>query len=45
MDFDEDKIDEYTLALLYLVTHNTVTPFTMNKWGRPQHFYAVVQLD
>jgi len=21
MDFDEDKIDEYTLALLYLVTH------------------------
>ena len=22
MDFDEDKIDEYTLALLYLVTHD-----------------------
>lgn len=21
MDFDEDKIDEYTLALLYLVTY------------------------
>lgn len=21
MDFDEDKIDDYTLALLYLVTH------------------------
>ncbi len=21
MDFDEDKIDEFTLALLYLVTH------------------------
>jgi hypothetical protein len=22
MDFDEDKIDEYTLALLYLVTYD-----------------------
>jgi hypothetical protein len=21
MDYDKDKIDEYTLALLYLVTH------------------------
>jgi hypothetical protein len=22
MEYDEDKVDEYTLALLYLVTHD-----------------------
>jgi hypothetical protein len=31
MDFDEDKIDAYTLALLYLVTHEN-----MKDWG-PGH--------
>lgn len=32
MDFDEDKIDEYTLALLYLVTHGLEEGFGARAW-------------
>ena len=32
MDFDEDKIDEYTLALLYLVSHDRVEGFGARAW-------------
>lgn len=32
MDFDEDKIDEYTLALLYLVTHERHEGFGSRAW-------------
>jgi hypothetical protein len=32
MDFDEDKIDEYTLALLYLVTHERQEGFGSRAW-------------
>lgn len=32
MDFDEDKIDDYTLALLYLVTHERHEGFGSRAW-------------
>lgn len=32
MDFDEDKIDEYTLALLYLVTHERYEGLGARAW-------------
>ncbi|MBK5275188.1 MAG: hypothetical protein JJE30_09080 [Desulfuromonadales bacterium] len=32
MDFDEDKIDDYTLALLYLVTHDRHEGFGARAW-------------
>jgi hypothetical protein len=32
MDFDEDKIDEFTLALLYLVTHERHEGFGARAW-------------
>ena len=32
MDFDEDEIDEYTLALLYWVTHERVEGFGARAW-------------
>ena len=32
MDFDEDKIDEFTLALLYLVTHERHEGFGSRAW-------------
>lgn len=32
MDFDENKIDEYTLALLYLVTHDRHDGFGARAW-------------
>lgn len=32
MNFDEDKIDEYTLALLYLVTHERHEGFGSRAW-------------
>jgi hypothetical protein len=32
MDFDEDKIDEYTLALLYLVTHEREKGLGARAW-------------
>lgn len=32
MDFDEDKIDEFTLALLYLVTHERHKGFGARSW-------------
>ncbi len=32
MDLDTDKIDEYTLALLYLVTHNREAGFGARAW-------------
>ena len=32
MDFDEDKIDEYTLALLFLVTHERHEGFGASAW-------------
>ncbi len=32
MDHDEDKIDEYTLALLYLVTHERQEGFGAQAW-------------
>jgi len=32
MEFDEDKIDDYTLALLYLVTHERHEGFGSRAW-------------
>ena len=32
MDFDEDKVDEFTLALLYLVVHNREEGFGARAW-------------
>ncbi|HNY97338.1 MAG TPA: DUF6429 family protein [Smithellaceae bacterium] len=32
MNYDEDKIDEYTLALLYLVTHDRQEGFGARAW-------------
>ncbi len=32
MDYDEDKIDEYTLALLYLVTHERQEGLGARAW-------------
>jgi hypothetical protein len=32
MDYDEDKIDEFTLALLYLVTHEREEGFGARAW-------------
>lgn len=32
MDFNEDKIDDYTLALLYLVTHSREEGFGARAW-------------
>jgi len=32
MNYDEDKIDEYTLALLYLVTHQRQEGFGARAW-------------
>jgi len=32
MDFDEDKIDECTLALLYLVTHEPLAKAYARIW-------------
>jgi len=32
MDYDRDKIDEYTLALLYLVAHREREGFAARAW-------------
>lgn len=32
MDYDKDKIDEYTLALLYLVSHERQKGFGARAW-------------
>ena len=32
MEYDEEKVDEYTLALLYLVTHNREEGFGARTW-------------
>ena len=32
MDYDTDKIDEYTLALFYLVTHDRQEGFGARAW-------------
>jgi len=32
MEYDTDKIDEYTLALLYLVTHGRKEGFAARAW-------------
>jgi len=32
MDFDEEKVDEFTLALLYLVVHNRQEEFGARVW-------------
>ena len=32
MEYDEDKVDEYTLALLYLVTHNRQEGYGAKAW-------------
>jgi len=32
MNYDDDKIDEYTLALLYLVTHQRQEGFGARAW-------------
>jgi hypothetical protein len=32
MEYDEEKVDEYTLALLYLVTHNREKGFGARAW-------------
>ena len=32
MEYDEDKVDEYTLALLYLVTHEIHEGFGARAW-------------
>ncbi len=32
MEYDTDKIDEYTLALLYLVTHGRKDGFAARAW-------------
>ena len=32
MEYDEEKVDEYTLALLYLVTHNREEGFGARAW-------------
>jgi hypothetical protein len=32
MEYDNDKIDEYTLALLYLVTHGRKEGFAARAW-------------
>ena len=32
MNYDEDKVDEYTLALLYLVTHERQEGFGARAW-------------
>ena len=32
MDYDTDKIDEYTLALLYLVTHDRQQGYGARAW-------------
>ena len=32
MEYDEDKVDEYTLALLYLVTHDRHEGYGARAW-------------
>ena len=32
MDYDEEKVDEYTLALLYLVVHDRQKKFGARAW-------------
>ena len=32
MDYDKEKVDEYTLALLYLVTHQREEGFGARAW-------------
>jgi hypothetical protein len=32
MDYDKEKVDEYTLALLYLVTHERQEGFGARAW-------------
>jgi hypothetical protein len=32
MEYDEEKVDEYTLALLYLVTHDREEGFGARAW-------------
>lgn len=32
MDYDKEKVDEYTLALLYLVTHDRHEGFGARTW-------------
>jgi hypothetical protein len=32
VEFDEDKVDEYTLALLYLVTHDRHEGYGARAW-------------
>ena len=32
MDYDKEKVDEYTLALLYLVTHEKQEGFGARAW-------------
>jgi hypothetical protein len=32
MDYDEEKVDEFTLALLYLVVHNRQEGFGARAW-------------
>jgi hypothetical protein len=32
MDYDKEKVDEYTLALLYLVTHEREEEFGARAW-------------
>lgn len=32
MEYDEEKVDEYTFALLYLVTHNREEGFGARAW-------------
>jgi len=32
MDYDKEKVDEYTLALLYLVTHEREEGFGARAW-------------
>jgi hypothetical protein len=41
MNYDEDKIDEYTLALLYLVTHERHEGVGARVWkGRPNGMFV-----
>ena len=32
MDYDEDKIDDYTLALMFLVTHERMEGYGARAW-------------
>lgn len=34
MGYNKDKVDEYTLALLYLVTHDIMEGFGARAWKR-----------